>query len=371
MSSTKTTPQNHAAYQTSDNTPLVVRPAPYPTCGPDELIVKTYAIAINPVDAIMQQRGPEMFPVLSHPFIMGCDVAGEVVEVGSSVTSTPFNPYTEFPPTDFWPSKQGGAFKPGDRVTGMSIGVIAADSFGGSFQSYVVLPAAATCRIPSHNTYEEACVLPLGLCTAAAGLFEPDLLGLQYPSLGPTPTGKTVLVWGAATSVGSNAVQLAVFAGYEVIATASAKNFGYAKKLGASAVFDYNSPTVVDDIVRAFEGKDSAGAIGCAMGSVENCLAILGRLQGGNKFLASAWFLPETLPDGVGAKFLQAGSVAESEVGPVVLGKFLPEALEKGMYKCLPEAEVLRTKLLEGLQEGLERWRAGVSAKKIVVSIAG
>lgn len=371
MSSTKTTPQNHAAYQTSDNTPLVVRPAPYPTCAPNELIVKTYAIAINPVDAIMQQKGPELFPVLSHPFIMGCDVAGEVVEVGSSVISTPINPYTEFPPADFWLSKQGGAFRPGDRVTGMSTGVIASDSFGGSFQSYVVLPARATCRIPSHTTYEEACVLPLGLCTAAAGLFEPDLLALQYPSLTPTPTGKTVLVWGAATSVGSNAVQLAVSAGYEVIATASAKNFEYAKKLGASAVFDYNSPTVVDDIVRAFEDKESAGAIGCAMGSVETCLAILGSLQGGRKFLASAWFLPETLPDGVGAKFLQGETVVKSDVGPAVFERFLPQALKQGAYKCLPEAAVLPTKGLEGLQEGLERWRAGVSAKKIVVSILG
>ncbi len=47
----------------------------------------------------------------------------------------------------------------------------------------------------------------------------------------------------SSTSVGSNAIQLAVAAGYEVITTSSPRNFDYVKKLGASQVFDYNSKT--------------------------------------------------------------------------------------------------------------------------------
>lgn len=64
-------------------------------------------------------------------------------------------------------------------------------------------------------------------------------------------TGQTVVVWGGSTSVGSNAVQLAVAAGYEVVTTASPRNFDHVRALGASAVFDYNSSTVVQDIIGA------------------------------------------------------------------------------------------------------------------------
>lgn len=58
-------------------------------------------------------------------------------------------------------------------------------------------------------------------------------------------------------------VQLAVAAGYEVITTASAHNFDYVKKLGASQVFDYNSPTVHEDLLKAFESKTLAGVMDC------------------------------------------------------------------------------------------------------------
>jgi NADPH:quinone reductase-like Zn-dependent oxidoreductase len=91
-------------------------------------------------------------------------------------------------------------------------------------------------------------VLPLAISTASCGLFQRDYLGLHHPSANPTPTEQTVLVWGGSTSAGSNAIQLAVAAGYEVITTASPRNYDFVKSLGASAVFDYNSATVIPDV---------------------------------------------------------------------------------------------------------------------------
>ncbi len=85
--------------------------------------------------------------------------------------------------------------------------------------------------IPHTMSYEAAAVLPLALST---GLFQTDQLALQYPSATPKPTGQTVLVWGGSTSVGSNAIQLAVAAGYEVITTSSPRNFDYVTKLGGN-----------------------------------------------------------------------------------------------------------------------------------------
>jgi NADPH:quinone reductase-like Zn-dependent oxidoreductase len=63
------------------------------------------------------------------------------------------------------------------------------------------------------------------------------------------------------TSMRYTTVQLAVAAGYEVITTASAHNFDYVKKLGASQAFDYNSPTVHEDLLNAFKSKTLAGVM--------------------------------------------------------------------------------------------------------------
>ena len=98
------------------------------------------------------------------------------------------------------------------------------------------------------------------MSTAACGLFSTDHLALQYPSATPNSTGKTLLVWGGSTSVGSNAIQLAVAAGYEVVTTSSPRNFDYVKELGASQIFAYKSTTVVEDVIEAFEDKTIVGA---------------------------------------------------------------------------------------------------------------
>jgi NADPH:quinone reductase-like Zn-dependent oxidoreductase len=73
---------NQAAYLDEADTPLRVGEAPMPTAGPGEIVVKNAAIAINPLDWHMRDVG--VF-VQQWPAIFGCDVAGEVFEVGSGV----------------------------------------------------------------------------------------------------------------------------------------------------------------------------------------------------------------------------------------------------------------------------------------------
>lgn len=77
-------PQNQAAYLDKAGTPLQVRDAPLPSAGPGEIVVKNAAVAINPLDWHMLDHG--VF-VQQWPAVFGCDVAGEVFEVGSGVTS--------------------------------------------------------------------------------------------------------------------------------------------------------------------------------------------------------------------------------------------------------------------------------------------
>lgn len=62
--------------------PPQVADAEYPTPGADEVIIKNHSIAINPVDWKIQDYG--IF-IQNWPAILGTDMAGEVVEVGSNV----------------------------------------------------------------------------------------------------------------------------------------------------------------------------------------------------------------------------------------------------------------------------------------------
>ena len=82
-------------------------------------------------------------------------------------------------------------------------------------------------------------MLPLGLDTAAQGLYDAadqGFLGLDYPSLDPKPSGKTIVVYGASSSVGAQAILLATASGAKVVAVASEHNFDFCKSLGATEV---------------------------------------------------------------------------------------------------------------------------------------
>ncbi|HME83586.1 MAG TPA: zinc-binding alcohol dehydrogenase family protein [Roseiarcus sp.] len=276
-------PSNTAAWLPAKHAKLEVKSAPYTSPRENEIVVRNHAVAINPVDWAKQSIGDFMFSWIKYPFVLGMDLAGEVVEIGKAVSR----------------------FKVGDRVLGHAVGMDRKRNTPaeGAFQAYTVVLAHMAAPIPSAMSYESAAVLPLGLSTAACGLFQKDHLALQYPSVPPKPMGKTLLVWGGSTSVGSNAIQLALAAGYEVITTASPRNFDYVKKLGASQGFDYNSKTVIVDVIKAFEGKTIAGALAVGSSSAEACLDIV-RACHGDKFVSMASFpiSLERLPKGRGLR---------------------------------------------------------------------
>lgn len=77
--------ENRAAWMPeARSSPLVVRNAPFPTPGEDEIIVKNACVAINPVDYKLQEWD---FMNLQYPAILGQEVAGEVVAIGAQVRS--------------------------------------------------------------------------------------------------------------------------------------------------------------------------------------------------------------------------------------------------------------------------------------------
>ncbi len=180
-------------------------------------------------------------------------------------------------------------FAVGDRVIGHAVGTDKDSNAAaeGTFQRYAVILERLASPIPDSLPYEDASVLPLALSTAACGLFSEGLPGLNHPSARSAATGEAVLVWGGSTSAGSNAIQLAVAAGYEVITTASPRNFAFVKELGAREVFDYNSPTVIPDIIAALTDRRFAGAIAFGTTAAPSCVKIAAGCEG-NRFVAIA-----------------------------------------------------------------------------------
>ena len=116
-----------------------------------------------------------------------------------------------------------------------ALGRLTGNPARGGFQLYTIAKEITVAPIPDAIPYEQAVVLPLAISTAAAGLYQKGFLALPYPTINPKSSGKTILIWGGSSSVGSTAIQLAVGSGLEVISTASKKKFGLCKGIGCEA----------------------------------------------------------------------------------------------------------------------------------------
>lgn len=203
---------NYAAWIPAQGAQLEVADAPFPTdIADDEVVIKNKAVAVNPVDWKIQSAPQPIFDI-KYPYILGSDVAGEVVGVGAGVRH----------------------LRKGDRVIGHASGIPRGDPAYGGFQLYPRLKAATVARIPAAVPFERAVVLPLSVSTAAAGLYLGDTLRLRIPRPpegvaqgareGQGKKREALLLWGGSSSVGSSVVQLAVASGYDVVATASPSN---------------------------------------------------------------------------------------------------------------------------------------------------
>jgi NADPH:quinone reductase-like Zn-dependent oxidoreductase len=368
-------PTNAAAWLTAPYANLEVRPARYTAPAANEIVIHNRAVAVNPLDAIKQSTGNFMYKWLPYPSVLGEDVAGEVVEVGSEVTR----------------------FRVGDRVVAYAVGMEKgrAHQAEGGFQLYTVARADLATPIPDTMPFEDAAVLPLAVSTAASALFQRDQLGLRHPTAGSSSTGETIVVWGGSTSVGSNAIQLAVAAGYRVVSTASPHNHARLRELGASDVFDYSSASVVRDISALLKGEAVVGVFAIGTGSAEPSVKIAAALKARRVVLASPSVSFADLPrrgglnrvlvgilarlvwgnvalqvrcliHGVRARFVWGSSLMNNEVGPMIWEEFLPAALREGRYVVAPRPRVVGSGL-ENVQTAIDTYRRGTSAQKLVV----
>ncbi|WP_394845806.1 NADP-dependent oxidoreductase [Pendulispora brunnea] len=193
-----------------------------PTPGPDDVLVRVAAAAVNPLDAKLA-RGyfRDVFP-LKLPYVVGTDLAGTVESVGARVT----------------------AFRPGDRVMARIEATM-----GGAFAECAVVPSWLVVPVPTQFGFEEAAAFGTIGGTAWQGLFEVAQINAST----------RLLVTGGAGGVGGMAVRLAASIGARVFATAHARGLEFAKRLGAERVFDAEGKLDLDDVDVVF---DTAGGEG-------------------------------------------------------------------------------------------------------------
>ncbi|AEB29292.1 putative zinc-containing alcohol dehydrogenase [Carnobacterium sp. 17-4] len=177
---------------------------PMPQPREHQVIVKERATSINPIDwklreGYLQQKMPWEFPI-----ILGWDVAGEIVEVGSEVTD----------------------WKIGDRVFARPD-----TTRFGTYAEYTAVDDNLLAYIPENISYEEAAAAPLAGLTAWQALFD----------YGKLVEGEKVLIHAGSGGVGTYAIQLAKSKGAFVISTASESNRDLLLSLGVDQFIDYKN----------------------------------------------------------------------------------------------------------------------------------
>lgn len=137
--------ENTAVWQTGKvKTPLVVKTAPHTKPREHEIVIRNYAITVNPIDWIVRDLGNLIFPWIKYPSVLGWDVDGKIVELGPGASER---------------------FKIGDRVFGLAVGKDKDRNSPaeGALQSTTVLTDSLCSPIAEQMSFEKAVVIPLGI----------------------------------------------------------------------------------------------------------------------------------------------------------------------------------------------------------------
>lgn len=176
--------------------------APVPVVGVRDVLIEVHASSVNVLDSKISSGEFKLILPYALPLILGNDLAGVVVEVGSQVTQ----------------------FKPGDEVYARP-----PETRIGTFAELIAVDENAVARKPVNTSMAQAASLPLVALTAWQVLVE----------IAQLKKGQKVLIHAGSGGVGSIAIQLARHLGAFVATTTSTANVEWVKALGADLVIDY------------------------------------------------------------------------------------------------------------------------------------
>ncbi|KAI1880305.1 hypothetical protein JX265_001926 [Neoarthrinium moseri] len=338
-----------------------------PTITPEgsDILIDSKFTASTPLDLHRADGGLLIEP----PQVLGAVTVGVVEEIGPNVT----------------------LFKPGDRVFGWAH----EGNVQAAHQERITAPDWKFARIPNGFTMEEVATIPENFIT----VFNTMATDLGLPTPWPKPADyvppradEPILIWGAASSVGQQAIQVLKHYGYRhLIATASPSHHGYLKGLGAEEVFDYRDEKVVEAILNA-----AARVRGAQQPAIPMVIDCIGSQEGSLKAIARvadrgttvAIMLPVILkhasndqvpeysmdvttaarwkegvePRGVRTHFVYRNEFFKEKLATEIMPAFLSEGIVLPQRYRLVEGETM----LERGTNALNALRDGISREKLV-----
>jgi NADPH:quinone reductase-like Zn-dependent oxidoreductase len=186
-----------------------------PETGVNDVLVQVHASSVNVLDSKISKGEFKLILPYSFPLIMGNDLAGVVVRVGSGVRR----------------------FKAGDEVYAR-----APQDRIGAFAELIAIEESALALKPKNITMQEAASLPLVALTAWQVLVETARL----------KKGHKVFIHAGSGGVGTIAIQLAKHLGAFVATTTGTANVDWVKALGADVVIDYKQQNV-ENVLRDYD----------------------------------------------------------------------------------------------------------------------
>jgi len=273
---------------------------PAPTAGLGEVLVKVAATSVNPIDWKIRRGNLKGMMTLQFPVVLGRDVAGEVVAVGTGVSN----------------------FKPGQRVMALT---------NHTYAELVVVLSAALATVPDGLEWQQAGALPLVSTTGAA------LIERVRPH-----SGQTILITGALGGVGRTAVYVAIERGARVIAGVRERQKRQAQSLGADQVIAIDSESEIrslpdlDAIADTVDGE----VIGKLIGKLKRG-GVLGSVLG--------------QPKAAEGKDIRVEAVS-AEPSPTALAR-LAEAVRKGSLR-IPVAKTFELREAAAAQKLAEEGNA-------------
>ncbi|KAK3298970.1 uncharacterized protein B0H64DRAFT_422587 [Chaetomium fimeti] len=317
------------------------------------------------------------------PFIMGSTFGGTVIALGSTPSHLSI----------------------GDRVIGFVQDGAPREA---GFQEYVTVPTWKVSRVPHGMGLEAAVTVPTNLVTAVHTVAAELGLEVPWPVVSEEEKGGvgkkgTVLVWGAASSVGMYVLQVLRFWGYrDVLAVAAGRHHAVLEGMGARRCFDYRGGDVVWEIERYLdregagsreEGRPRVPYIVDCIGSREGTLRPLTKIaERGSKVAVMlpvinvhagegqepelemdvAKALPGQWKDGVELRGVRTFCYHENEFFKNHLQpEIIPALLEQGVVQPNKQRVVEGKTMLERAQKALDLLKdQAVSGEKLVWRVA-
>ncbi|MDE2143393.1 MAG: zinc-binding dehydrogenase [Elusimicrobia bacterium] len=249
---------------------LAFEAVPDPVPGPGEVLLRVRACALNHLDLWIRAGLPSA--KIKIPFLLGCDVAGEVAALGPGVSGVAMG--ARFAVHPGRACGQCEACRDGREPDCADYGIIGA--YGGrpgGYAELLAVPVAHLLPMPAGMSFTDAAAMPLTFLTAWHML----------STLAELKPGQTVLVVGAGSGVATAAVPIAKLLGAKVIATSTSEaKLVRAKELGADMTIRH-PPEDLARAVRKLTGGEMVHAVfehvgGTVIGEALKCLRRSGRL---------------------------------------------------------------------------------------------